>query len=108
MGRTSNHLSTAMEEPQITYQHKLRFHALMRDIGCANDIILDSLWANIEQTIRPEIEESVDEGDITQNDVLSRLENENIALKKRLDEMQKKMDAFELKWMSEVMMRWKL
>merc|ERR1712154_701627 len=93
--RTSNHL-TMTEEPKITSEHKLRFHGLMRDIGIVNDNILESLWMNIENTINPKIESetvTVGGGGLTQNDILSRLEKENEALREKVDGMQKELDA---------------
>merc|ERR1712154_396242 len=94
--RTSNHL-TMTEEPKITSEHKLRFHGLMRDIGIVNDNILESLWTNVENTIDPKVEsEDVTDGgagNVTQHDILSRLEKENEALREKVDKMQKDLDA---------------
>merc|ERR1712228_63110 len=84
--RTSNHL-TMTGEPKITSLHKVRFHGLMRDIGIVNDNILDSLWMNIEHTIHPKTKSQS-----TTNDIMSKLEAENKALKERLNAMQKELD----------------
>ena len=93
--RTSNHL-TMREEPKITSEHKLRFHGLMRDIGIVNDNILEALWLNIENTINPKNESQ--KGVLTQNDIMSRLEKENEALKERVNDMQKQLDLLTENW----------